>query len=100
MDDVFARVTKTLTERKEISVIRPAKDGRLVRIASEPLEGGGWVATHEDVTERQQLLEVRERAEALARESLLNWMPRSIIWPMAFACTMRKAPSPAAGCRI
>jgi hypothetical protein len=23
------------------------------RIASEPLESGGWVATHEDVTERQ-----------------------------------------------
>jgi diguanylate cyclase (GGDEF)-like protein/PAS domain S-box-containing protein len=68
VDDVFDRVTETLTERKVLSVIRPAKDGRLVRIASEPLEGGGWVATHEDVTERQQLLEVRERAEALARE--------------------------------
>jgi diguanylate cyclase (GGDEF)-like protein/PAS domain S-box-containing protein len=68
VDDVFDRVIRTLAERKVISVIRPAKDGRLVRIASEALEGGGWVATHEDITERQQLLEVRERAEALARE--------------------------------
>ena len=43
-----------------------------MRIASEPLEGSGWVATHEDVTERQQLLEVRERAEAVGAKSLPN----------------------------
>ena len=68
VDDVFDRITESLKEQKALSVIRPAKNGGFVRIASEPLEGGGWVATHEDVTERQQLLEVRERAEALARE--------------------------------
>jgi diguanylate cyclase (GGDEF)-like protein/PAS domain S-box-containing protein len=68
VDDVFDRVAENLGQGRVHSIIRPAKNGRLVRIASEPLEGGGWVATHEDVTERQQLLEVRERAEALARE--------------------------------
>ena len=68
VDEVFSRVAESLVEGKVLSVIRPAKNGRLVRIASEPLESGGWVATHEDVTERQQLLAVRERAETLARE--------------------------------
>jgi diguanylate cyclase (GGDEF)-like protein/PAS domain S-box-containing protein len=68
VDEVFSRVAESLVEGKVLSVLRPAKNGRLVRIASEPLESGGWVATHEDVTERQQLLAVRERAETLARE--------------------------------
>jgi PAS domain-containing protein len=68
VDDVVDRITESLKEQEALSVIRPTKNGCLVRIASEPLAGGGWVATHEDVTERQQLLEVRERAEALARE--------------------------------
>jgi len=68
VDDVFNRVSESLVEKKVLSVIRPAKNGRLMRIVSEPLDGGGWVATHEDVTERQQLLEIRERAETMARE--------------------------------
>jgi NO-binding membrane sensor protein with MHYT domain len=29
-------------------------DGRTVLVVNNPLPGGGWVATHEDVTERQQ----------------------------------------------
>jgi diguanylate cyclase (GGDEF)-like protein/PAS domain S-box-containing protein len=68
VDDVLDRVGESLLEGKVHSIIRPAKNGRLVRIANQPLQGGGWVATHEDVTERQQLLAVRERAETLARE--------------------------------
>ena len=30
-----------------------------MQIVNEPLQGGGWVATHEDVTERQRLLSTR-----------------------------------------
>ena len=29
-------------------------DGRLICVTREPMEGGGWVATHEDVTEQRQ----------------------------------------------
>ena len=43
-------------------------NGRFVRIVNQPLADGGWVATHEDVTERQQLLEAQERSETLVRE--------------------------------
>ena len=28
-------------------------DGRLIRVTRQPMAGGGWVATHEDVTERE-----------------------------------------------
>src|SRR2546423_3738036 len=30
-------------------------DGRLIRVIRQPMKGGGWVATHEDITERLQL---------------------------------------------
>jgi len=37
-----------------------ASDGRMVLAMNEPLPGGGWVSTHEDVTEQQKA--ERERA--------------------------------------
>ena len=42
-------------------------DGRLIRVVRQPMPDGGWVATHEDITERQ-LLE-QQRNTMLAQES-------------------------------
>jgi diguanylate cyclase (GGDEF)-like protein/PAS domain S-box-containing protein len=30
------------------------KDGRIIDVVNQPIKGGGWVATHEDITERKQ----------------------------------------------
>ncbi len=35
-------------------------DGRLVRVVRQPMKGGGWVATHEDITDRQRLEKQRD----------------------------------------
>ncbi len=37
----------------------PASDGRIVLAKNEPLPGGGWVSTHEDVTEQRRAEEER-----------------------------------------
>jgi methyl-accepting chemotaxis protein len=37
----------------------PARDGRIVLAKNEPLAGGGWVSTHEDVTEQRRAEEER-----------------------------------------
>jgi diguanylate cyclase (GGDEF)-like protein/PAS domain S-box-containing protein len=43
-------------------------DGRSIQIAHRPLSDGGWVATHEDITERtRQEKEVLQQATELAR---------------------------------
>jgi diguanylate cyclase (GGDEF)-like protein/PAS domain S-box-containing protein len=43
-------------------------DGRSIQIAHRPLSDGGWVATHEDITERsRQEKEVLQQASELAR---------------------------------
>jgi diguanylate cyclase (GGDEF)-like protein len=34
--------------------IRQMKDGRTIAVSFQPMTGGGWVATHEDITEQQR----------------------------------------------
>ena len=46
----------TLVERKDTHHrVVELGDGRAISIIHHPIEGGGWVGTHEDVTERQKL---------------------------------------------
>ncbi len=49
------------------SRVKQMADGRLVRIVRKPMEGAGWVAIHEDVTERHQI--EKQRDEMLLREN-------------------------------
>ncbi len=42
-------------------------DGTLIRVTRQPMKGGGWVATHEDITERHRL--ENERETMLAQET-------------------------------
>ena len=37
-----------------------ASDGRIVHAINVPMPGGGWVSTHEDVTEQRRLQEQRD----------------------------------------
>jgi methyl-accepting chemotaxis protein len=41
--------------------VKALSDGRLVRIVRKPMEGDGWLATHEDVTENEARLEREKR---------------------------------------
>jgi PAS domain S-box-containing protein len=38
-------------------------DGSVIRISEQPMDGGGWVATHEDVTEQRRAERVLARTE-------------------------------------
>ncbi len=52
-------------------------DGRIIAISQRPMSGGGWVAVHEDITERR-------RAEAkiahLARHDMLTNLPNRVLF--------------------
>jgi diguanylate cyclase (GGDEF)-like protein/PAS domain S-box-containing protein len=42
----------SIVERKPTRVTRELGDGRFITVVNQPMAGGGWVVTHEDVTER------------------------------------------------
>ena len=48
------------------------RDGRVIHIVSQPIEGGGWVTTHEDVTEAKS---AEERIVHLAHHDALTGLP-------------------------
>jgi len=50
----LSNLTKHSSDQKSSRVDQLA-DGRLIEVMRQPMMGGGWLATHEDVTERAQL---------------------------------------------
>jgi PAS domain-containing protein len=51
-DEYVTSVLRDIGRKKIIIIETP--DGRSIQIVNEPLVGGGWVATHEDITERRR----------------------------------------------
>ena len=54
----------TVASNKFYQVTNRLRDGRYVSIVHQPMPGGGWVATHEDITETKRA--EAERAQAIA----------------------------------
>jgi diguanylate cyclase (GGDEF)-like protein/PAS domain S-box-containing protein len=52
-------------------------DGRTISVVNQPIEGGGWVATHEDVTERK-----RAERELENTRSFLNTIIENVPSPI------------------
>ena len=62
-----------LVERKDTHLrVVELGDGRTVSIIHHPIEGGGWVGTHEDVTERQKLTAIVETQNVQLDTALNN----------------------------
>ena len=56
-----------VAEGKTTTFYVPAANNRVIRAVNHPKPGGGWVVTHEDVTEQQRLQ--KEHNDMAARES-------------------------------
>jgi diguanylate cyclase (GGDEF)-like protein len=54
------------------SRIEELANGKLIRVTRQPLEGGGWVGTHEDVTDRHHH---EARISFMAHHDLLTGLP-------------------------
>jgi diguanylate cyclase (GGDEF)-like protein len=52
MDQMDAKLQAAIRTRSADSVIAELADGRIVNLAYRPTQDGGWVFTHEDITER------------------------------------------------
>jgi diguanylate cyclase (GGDEF)-like protein len=54
VDEYCAALSRSLLEGKATNNQTETPDGRTILIVNKPVDGGGWVATHEDVTERRR----------------------------------------------
>ena len=59
------------------SMVITTPNGRSIQVVNEPLAYGGWVATHEDVTERRR---TEERITHLAHYDALTDLPNRTLF--------------------
>src|SRR5215813_8936444 len=71
-----ARLKDGIAEGKTFNQIVNLPDGRAFSVVNKPIPGGGWLATHEDVTERQRS---EDRIAHMARHDALTDLPNRVL---------------------
>jgi diguanylate cyclase (GGDEF)-like protein len=75
VDHYVGRVLRDIGLRNSMVITTP--DGRSIQVINEPLADGGWVATHEDITERRH---AEERITHLAHYDALTDLPNRTLF--------------------
>lgn len=72
LEEFLASRLKMVADAEPITKIMGLSNGRVVAINHQPMANGGWVSTHEDITELQQ---VQARVEHMAHHDELTGLP-------------------------
>jgi diguanylate cyclase (GGDEF)-like protein/PAS domain S-box-containing protein len=72
VDEYYYARLQDLAQGKVTATTIRTSDGRSIQIVHEPTPDGGWVSTHDDVTDKQRLLQAQADAQNLLREQKLQ----------------------------
>ena len=61
------KLLATINQGKATNNLVHSGNGRIISVINQPVAGGGWVGTHEDVTEQRQLEKERDEMAALEK---------------------------------
>ena len=75
-DEFFARLVIDAREGRTTSQV-VNRLGRSIRVVNQPMQGGGWVATFEDITE---WLEAQAKISHMARHDALTGLPNRVLF--------------------
>lgn len=85
----FARLVADAREGRTTTDI-VYRFGRSVRVVNQPMQGGGWVATFEDITE---WLEAQAKISHMARHDALTSLPNRVLFHEQLEQGLRRAKS-------
>jgi len=87
IEESITELTTQLKQGQPVSALSTLTDGRTIAVTNWPMQGGGWVSTHEDVTDRK----ISEaRIEHLAHyDALTNLANRNLFRERIEECLAR-----------
>jgi diguanylate cyclase (GGDEF)-like protein/PAS domain S-box-containing protein len=77
VDELCSNILRNVKQGRVTRTIRESGDGRSFQIVNQPLAQGGWVATIEDITERRNLEQERDRNYAFLHQ-IIDHIPSQI----------------------
>jgi diguanylate cyclase (GGDEF)-like protein len=75
-DSYIESLKSVIAEGKTWSQLMELPDGRTISVVNHPMAGGGWVATHEDITERRR---AEKQIAHMARHDALTDLPNRVL---------------------
>jgi diguanylate cyclase (GGDEF)-like protein len=75
-DEYVAELLRKIARGKTTDDTVDLADGQVISIVNKPMTGGGWLATHEDITERRR---AEEKIAHMARHDALTDLPNRVL---------------------
>ena len=63
-DDYHRNILNDIAQGRTSTRVIELPNGRFIHVVNQPMPGGGWVVTHEDITERKRAEIERDRSQA------------------------------------
>jgi diguanylate cyclase (GGDEF)-like protein/PAS domain S-box-containing protein len=76
-DGYSADLQQAIARGQTMKTMVESKDGRVVAVVNQPMDGGGWVATHEDITDLRRAEMERDRNRKFL-DTLVEHMPITV----------------------